>query len=102
MADGTATINPAKVWFKTLGENMLDVVSFTVHDQMSALFEVQLTASASDGTVDLSQLVGSGAALRFQHHTGDRKALIRVNKLRARLCLWFLGQNLFDELKLVR
>ena len=71
MADGTATISPAKVWFKTLGENMLDVVSFTVHDQMSALFEVQLTASASDGTVDLSQLVGSGAALRFTHHTGD-------------------------------
>ena len=50
---------------------MLDVVSFTVHDQMSALFELQVTASASDGTVDLSQLVGSGAALRFQHHTGD-------------------------------
>lgn len=71
MADGTATISPAKVWFKTLGENMLDVASFTVHEQMSAPFEVQVTAIAADGTVDLAKLVGSGAAFRFTHHTGD-------------------------------
>lgn len=71
MADGSGTLSPASVWFVAHGESVFDVSEFTIDDQMSSLFEVHVTATCSDGTIDLSKIVGEGAAFRYKHHSGD-------------------------------
>ena len=65
------TLTPAKLSFATQGASVVDVVELSVDEAMSSLYEVVVVATSPDGEMNLDQLVGKGAALRFVHHAGD-------------------------------
>jgi type VI secretion system secreted protein VgrG len=66
-----STRNPAKLALVSFGEGRFDVVDFTVHEPMSALFEVVVKATSTEAALDPRAVVGEGAALRFAYHSGD-------------------------------
>lgn len=66
-----STLNPAKLALVSFGEGHFDVIKFTVHEPMSALFEVVVKASSTEAALDPRAVVGEGASLRFAYHSGD-------------------------------
>ncbi len=64
--------NNLKVAFASLGDSVLDVRHFSVHEAMNELFEVSLVATSPDDSIDFSSVVGKGAAFKLE--TGNYKA----------------------------
>ena len=66
------TNNNLKLAFAALGDSVLDVRHFSVHEAMNELFEVSVLATSHDDDLDLDAIVGKGAAFKLE--TGNYKA----------------------------
>jgi type VI secretion system secreted protein VgrG len=64
--------NNLKLAFASLGDGLLDVRHFAVHEAMNELFEVTVVATSPDDAIDLSAAVGKGAAFKLE--TGNYMA----------------------------